>query len=53
VGQQQEYPRQPLLARIEEVIDQVLFDPTVAGQQIRREQRRKWNGIKLTQVATY
>ena len=41
VGQQQEHPRQPLFARIKEVIDQILFDPTVAGQQIRREQRRK------------
>ena len=41
VGQQQEHPRQPLFARIEELIDQIRFDPTVAGQQIRREQRRK------------
>jgi len=41
VGQQQEHPRQPLFARIKELIDQVLFDPTVAGQQIRGEQGRK------------
>ena len=34
VGQQQEHPRQPRFARIEELIDQVLFDPAVARQQV-------------------
>ena len=30
-GQQQQNPRQPLLAGIEELIDQVLFDARVSG----------------------
>ena len=37
VGQQQEHPRQSLLARIKELIDQICFDSAVAGQQIRHE----------------
>jgi hypothetical protein len=41
VGEQQERPSQPLFARIKEVIDQILFDPTIAGQQIRHEKLRK------------
>jgi hypothetical protein len=41
MGQQQQHPRQTLFARIEELIDQVRFDPTIARQQIGHEQRRK------------
>jgi hypothetical protein len=41
MGQQQEHPRQPLFARIKELINQVRFDPNIAGQQIRHKQRRK------------
>ena len=36
-GQQQQNPRQPFLAGIEKLIDQVLFDPNIAGQQVRHE----------------
>ena len=36
-GQQQENPRQPLLTRIEKLINQVLFDPNVPGQQVGHE----------------
>ena len=39
VDQQQDHPRQPRFARMKELIDQVLFDPTVVGQQIRHQQR--------------
>jgi hypothetical protein len=41
VGQQQQHPRQPLFTRIEELIDQVRFNPAIARQQIGHEQRRK------------
>jgi hypothetical protein len=37
-GQQQQNPRQPLLAGIEKLIDQVLFDPNIPRQQIRHEE---------------
>ena len=37
-GQQQQNPRQPLLAGIEQLIDQVLFDPHIPGQQIRHKE---------------
>jgi hypothetical protein len=35
--QQQQRARQTLLARVEELIDQVLFDPDVAGQHVADE----------------
>ena len=35
--QQQQRARQPLLAGVEELIDQVLFDPDVARQHVRDE----------------
>ena len=38
VGQQQQKPRQPLLARIEKLVDQVRFDSVVARQQVRHEE---------------
>jgi len=38
IRQQQKRPRQAFLARIEKLIDQVLLDPTVAGQQVRDKQ---------------
>src|SRR3984893_19479732 len=41
IRQQQKNPRQAFLARIEQLIDQVLLDPTVAGQQVRDEQLGK------------
>ncbi len=37
-GQQQQNPRQPLLTGIEKLIDQVLFDPNIPGQQVRHEE---------------
>jgi hypothetical protein len=37
IRQQQKSPRQTFLARIEELIDQVLLDTTVAGQEMRNE----------------
>ena len=37
-GQQQQNPRQPLLAGIEELIYQVLLDPNISGQQKRHEE---------------
>ena len=36
-GQQQQNPRQPLLTGIEKLIEQVLFDPHIPGQQVRHE----------------
>lgn len=38
VRQKQQRPRQPLLARVEELIDQILLDAAVAGQQIGGEE---------------
>ena len=37
-GQQQQNPRQPFLAGIEELIYQVLLDPNISGQQKRHEE---------------
>ena len=37
-GQQQQNPRQSLLTGIEKLIDQVLFDPNIPGQQVRHEE---------------
>lgn len=42
VRQQQQYPCQPLLARIEELVDQVFFDPDVTCEQVRDEQLGKF-----------
>ena len=39
--QQQQRPRQPLLARVEELIDQVLLDADVARQHVRDEAIRQ------------
>ena len=36
--QQQERPGEPLLARVEQLIDQVFFDPDVPRQDVRDEQ---------------
>ena len=36
-GQQQQNPRQPFLTGIEQLINQVLFDPNVTGEQVRHE----------------
>jgi hypothetical protein len=36
-GQQQQNPRQPFLTGIEKLINQVLFDPNITGQQVRHE----------------
>src|ERR1700738_2368516 len=41
VCKQKEKPGQALLARIKQLIDQVLFNSTVSSQQIRHEQFRK------------
>ena len=35
IRQKEKDPRQPFLARIEQLIDQVLLDTTVAGQEVR------------------
>jgi hypothetical protein len=37
-GQQQQNPRQAFLAGIEQLINQVLFDPNIPRQQIRHEE---------------
>ena len=37
-GQQQQNPRQALLTGIEQLIDQVLFDPHIPRQQVRHEE---------------
>src|SRR5580765_173071 len=37
VGQQQQHPSQPLLARVEQLIDQVFLESHIAGQQVRHE----------------
>src|ERR1700688_509358 len=37
VGEEQEQPGEPLLARIEQLIDQIRFDLNIAGQQERHE----------------
>src|SRR5713101_6096323 len=36
-GQQQEHPRQSLLARVEQLIHQVFLEAHIAGQQVRHE----------------
>jgi hypothetical protein len=41
IRQQQKRPGQAFLARIEQLIDQVLLDATVAGQQVRDKQLGK------------
>src|SRR5713101_7022568 len=41
ICKQKEKPGEALFARIEQLIDQVLFNSTVTGQQIRHEQFRK------------
>jgi hypothetical protein len=35
--QQQQRPRQPLFAGVEQLIDQVLLDPHITGQHVRDE----------------
>ena len=40
VRKQKQNPSQPLLARIEQLIDQVLFNSNIAGEQVGREERR-------------
>ena len=37
IGQEKKRPRQTLLARIEELIDQILFDPDRARQEMGKE----------------
>ena len=37
-GQQQQDPSQPFLTGIEKLINQVLFDPSIPGQQVRHEE---------------
>ena len=49
VGQQQQRPRQPLLAGIEELIQQVLLDANVAGQEMGQEQLGE-GGVFLQQT---
>ena len=39
--QQQERPREPLLARVEELIDEILFDADVPGEHVRDEPIRE------------
>src|ERR1700681_3993471 len=41
IGQQQEQARKPLLARIEQLVNQVLLDSDVPGQEISHEHLRK------------
>ena len=41
VRQQQEHPRQPLLARVEQLIDEIRFVADDAGQQVRDEDFRE------------
>ena len=38
IGEQQQQSSKPPLARIEELVDQVLLNPTVPGQEIRHEE---------------
>ena len=42
VGKQKQDPSQPLLARIEKLIDQILFKSNIAGEQVCREELRKF-----------
>ena len=45
--EQKEKAREPLLARIQQLVDQVLFNPTVPCQEIRHEQLGKlWFLVK-------
>src|ERR1700676_5209039 len=37
IREQQQHARKPPLARIEQLVDQVLFNPAVPGQKIRHE----------------
>ena len=47
VRKQKQNPRQPLLARTEQLIDQVLFNSNIAGEQVGREERRVfWVGVQ-------
>ena len=45
IRQQQKHPRQPLLAGIEQLVDQILFDAKIAVQQIGNEQRGKFRFV--------
>src|ERR1700689_1922916 len=47
IRQQQEQARKPPLARIEQLVDQILLDPSVAGQEICHEKLVKcWLVVK-------
>ena len=41
VGQQKKQPGKTLFARIEQLVDQISFNPTVPGQQVSQKQFRK------------
>src|SRR6266852_4803382 len=50
ICQQQEKAREPLLARIEQLVDQILFDAAVSAEKIRHEQLGKlWLAFKRRQ----
>ena len=47
VRKQKQNPSQPLLARIEQLINQVLFKSNIAGEQVGREDlRESWVGVQ-------
>ena len=47
VRKPEQNPSQPLLAGIEQLIDQVLFKSNIAGKQVGREMPRKsWVGVQ-------
>jgi hypothetical protein len=50
IRQQQKCPRQAFLAGIEQLIDQVLLDPTVAGQQVGDKQPANAGSSWITPV---
>ena len=35
VGEQEQYSRQPFLARVEKPVDEIFFDPDVTGELVR------------------
>ena len=41
IGQQQQHPRQPLFAGVEELVHQILFNSNVAGEQMVQQQLGK------------
>ena len=45
IREQQKQPRKSLLARIEQLVDQILLDPAVPGQEIRHKQLGKFRLI--------